>query len=123
MLLVGVGTGLFMTPNTSAIMSSVEARRRGIANGVRSMMQNTGYVVSTALSLGIVTTWLPEREKREAYAGTLKRLGQRSLQELTHGYHVALFVLAAITVIGMAVSLARGTSRPRQVPAGTDLSS
>jgi EmrB/QacA subfamily drug resistance transporter len=71
--LVGIGTGLFMTPNTNAIMSTVDSRRRGVANGVRSMMQNTGYVVGTALSLGIVTTWLPSHEKAEAYAGTLSR--------------------------------------------------
>jgi EmrB/QacA subfamily drug resistance transporter len=106
--LVGIGTGLFMTPNTSSIMSTVDARRRGIANGVRSMMQNTGYVVSTALSLGIVTTWLPPHEKAEAYAGTLSRLGEPSLSKLTHGYHVAFTVLAALTVVGMVVSLLRG---------------
>jgi MFS family permease len=105
---VGLGTGLFMTPNTTSIMSTVDARRRGVANGVRSMMQNTGYVVGTALSLGIVTTWLPPHEKAEAYAGTLSRLGPKSLSNLTHGYHVAFFVLAAITVVGMAASLLRG---------------
>ena len=109
--LVGIGTGLFMTPNTSSIMSTVDAQRRGIANGVRSMMQNTGYVVSTALSLGIVTTWLPAHEKAEAYAGTLSRLGEPSLSELTHGYHVAFFVLAALTVVGVFVSLLRGPQR------------
>lgn len=109
--LIGVGTGVFMTPNTSSIMSTVDAARRGIANGVRSMAQNTGYVVSVALSLGIVTSSLPSREKRAAYAGTLSRLGARSLAHLTHGYHVALLVLAALTVVGMAASLARGTTR------------
>jgi len=106
--LVGAGTGLFMTPNTNAIMSTVDARRRGVANGVRSMMQNTGYVVGTALSLGIVTTWLPSHEKAEAYAGTLSRLGERSLADLTHGYHVAFVVLAAISAVGMVASLLRG---------------
>ena len=109
--LVGIGTGLFMTPNTNSIMSTVDARRRGVANGVRSMMQNTGYVVGTALSLGIVTTWLPSREKAEAYAGTLSRLGADSLAGLTHGYHVAFFVLAAISGAGMVASLLRG-ARP-----------
>jgi MFS family permease len=105
---VGLGTGLFMTPNTNAIMSTVDAGRRGVANGVRSMMQNTGYVVGTALSLGIVTTWLPVDEKQEAYAGTLSRLGEHSLSALTHGYHVAFFLLAAISAVGMVTSLLRG---------------
>jgi EmrB/QacA subfamily drug resistance transporter len=107
--LIGVGTGVFMTPNTSSIMSTVDAARRGIANGVRSTAQNSGYVVSVALSLGIVTSSLPPAEKRAAYAGTLSRLGTDSLSHLTHGYHVALFVLAASTVVGIAASLARGS--------------
>jgi EmrB/QacA subfamily drug resistance transporter len=111
LLLVGLGTGLFMTPNTASIMSTVDERRRGVANGIRSMTQNTGFVVGTALSLGIVTTWLPTAEKQEAYAGTLSRLGARSLSELTHGYHVAFAALAAITVVGLAASLLRGSQQ------------
>jgi EmrB/QacA subfamily drug resistance transporter len=105
--LIGVGSGIFLTPNTSSIMSSVEPARRGIANGIRSMSQNSGYVVSVALSLGIVTSALPPEQKREAYAGTLSRLGPQSLAHLTHGYHLALLVLAAMTVLGAAASLAR----------------
>jgi EmrB/QacA subfamily drug resistance transporter len=119
--LIGVGTGVFMTPNTSSIMSTVDAARRGIANGVRSMAQNTGYVVSVALSLGIVTSSLPPDEKRAAYAGTLSRLGSSSLAHLTHGYHVALLVLAALTVVGMAASLARGSSHAVEEPSTIDL--
>ena len=105
--LIGVGTGIFMTPNTSAIMSTVEPARRGIANGVRSMTQNSGFVVSVALSLGIVTSALPPEQKRQAYAGTLSQLGPQSLAHLTHGYHLALLVLAGMTVFGAVASLAR----------------
>lgn len=106
--LVGAGSGLVLTPNTNSIMATVAPARRGIANGVRSTMQNTGYLVSVALSLGIVTSALPAREKREAYAGTISKLGHASLAHLTHGYHVALFVLAGVSVAGAAVSLLRG---------------
>jgi MFS family permease len=118
--LIGVGTGIFMTPNTSSIMASVEPARRGIANGVRSMLQNSGYAVSIALSLGIVTSALPANEKREAYAGTLSRLGPTSLEQLTHGFHVALYVLAGITVLGGAVSLLRGNAQGRAGPVEPD---
>jgi EmrB/QacA subfamily drug resistance transporter len=45
----GVGSGLFASPNTSAIMSSVPARHRGSASGMRSTFQNSGM----ALSIGI----------------------------------------------------------------------
>src|SRR6195952_679669 len=45
----GVGTGMFAAPNTSAIMSSVPARQRGVASGMRATFQNSG----TALSIGV----------------------------------------------------------------------
>jgi MFS family permease len=48
----GIGNGLFASPNTSAIMSSVPAHRRGVASGMRSTFQNSGM----ALSIGIFFT-------------------------------------------------------------------
>jgi MFS family permease len=44
----GIGGGMFASPNSSSIMSSVPARRRGVASGMRSTFQNSG----TALSIG-----------------------------------------------------------------------
>ena len=45
----GVGSGMFASPNTSSIMSSVPARLRGVASGMRATFQNSG----TALSIGV----------------------------------------------------------------------
>ena len=45
----GVGVGLFSAPNSASIMSSVPARERGAASGMRSTFQNSG----TALSIGV----------------------------------------------------------------------
>ncbi|GAA4492052.1 MFS transporter [Actinoallomurus oryzae] len=45
----GIGTGMFSSPNSSAIMSSVPARQRGAASGMRSTFQNSG----TSLSIGV----------------------------------------------------------------------
>jgi hypothetical protein len=88
-------------------MASIPARRRGIANGVRSMMQNSGYVVSVALSLAIITSPLATPAKRAAYAGTLSSLPTRVLDAFTTGCRVALLVLAGMTVAGMVASLWR----------------
>jgi len=48
-LVNGMGSGMFSAPNTSAIMSSVPARHRGAASGMRSTFQNSG----TSLSIGV----------------------------------------------------------------------
>jgi MFS family permease len=45
----GLGSGLFASPNTSSIMSSVPAYDRGAASGMRSVFQNSGM----SLSIGI----------------------------------------------------------------------
>jgi MFS family permease len=45
----GIGSGMFGAPNSSSIMGSVPAGRRGAASGMRSTFQNSG----TALSIGV----------------------------------------------------------------------
>ncbi len=45
----GIGVGMFSAPNSASIMSSVPARQRGAASGMRSTFQNSG----TALSIGV----------------------------------------------------------------------
>ena len=45
----GIGLGMFSSPNSASIMSSVPAEHRGVASGMRSTFQNTG----TALSIGV----------------------------------------------------------------------
>ncbi|WP_198533411.1 MFS transporter [Streptomyces sp. AcH 505] len=49
LLLNGLGQGMFSSPNTSAIMGSVQPEYRGVASGMRSTFQNSG----TALSIGV----------------------------------------------------------------------
>ncbi|NKY30168.1 MFS transporter [Nocardia gamkensis] len=48
-LVNGIGSGLFFSPNTAAIMSSVPAAQRGAASGMRGTLFNGG----NALSMGI----------------------------------------------------------------------
>lgn len=54
LFLMGMGMGLFASPNTTDIMNSVPAHQRGVASGMRATFQNTG----TTLSIGIIFTML-----------------------------------------------------------------
>jgi MFS family permease len=45
----GIGAGMFSSPNTASIMSSVPAAHRGAASGMRATFQNSG----TAMSIGV----------------------------------------------------------------------
>ena len=58
--LVGIGSGMFNSPNTAAMMGAVPMHRRGVAAGARVMLQNTGAVISIAFVMAIVTAAVPE---------------------------------------------------------------
>ncbi len=54
LLLSGIATGMFTSPNSSSIMGSVPAAQRGVAAGMRATYLNTG----TAVSISVVFTLL-----------------------------------------------------------------
>jgi EmrB/QacA subfamily drug resistance transporter len=111
--LTGFGFGFFLTPNTTSIMSAVARQRRGIANGVRSMLQNTGFVVSTALALAISTSSLLPDAKSQAYAGTLSHLSTASVGTFAAGCRTAMLVMAAATAAAIVASFSRGATLSR----------
>ena len=55
-LIVGAGSGLFASPNTSAVMGAVPAEKRGMGAGARMMLTQVGFMISIALALGLVTS-------------------------------------------------------------------
>jgi len=60
LLIMGIGNGMFGSPNIAAIMNSVPPEDRGVASGMRSMLQNSGMVVSMALFFTIVIVSLTQ---------------------------------------------------------------
>ncbi len=70
----GIGGGMFAAPNSASVMSSVPARYRGAASGMRATYQNSG----TALSIGVFFSLMIA-----GLAGTLPQTLTRGLQQ--HG--------------------------------------
>jgi len=52
--LIGIGNGMFASPNTASIMNSVPPQHRGVASGMRSTLQNAGQTMSIAIFFTIV---------------------------------------------------------------------
>jgi MFS family permease len=65
----GIGSGLFASPNTSAIMSSVPARHRGVASGMRSTFQNSGMSLSIGIFFSLMIAGLAATLPRTLSAG------------------------------------------------------
>jgi MFS family permease len=70
----GIGGGMFAAPNSSSIMSSVPARYRGVASGMRSTYQNSGTALSIGVFFSLMIVGLASALPR-ALAGGLQRLG------------------------------------------------
>jgi MFS family permease len=65
----GIGSGLFASPNTSAIMSSVPARDRGAASGMRSTFQNSGMSLSIGIFFSLMIAGLAATLPRTLTSG------------------------------------------------------
>jgi EmrB/QacA subfamily drug resistance transporter len=114
MFIVGIGSGMFNSPNTAAMMGTVPAKRRGIAAGARTMLQNTGAVISIAFVLAIITAAVPQDVLLKIFSGVTSGLSDAQLAPFISNMHTALWVLAITSLVGAAVSLLR----PRHGPEG-----
>ncbi len=112
LVLLGVGQGLFMSPNSSAVLGSVPGRRVGTASGTLAQMRVTGQALGIALSAAIVATRMPVH-----LVGSVPQS-----VALADAIHDAFTVAAAVCAIGIVTSLVRGSGRRHlpneRVPAG-----
>jgi MFS family permease len=112
LLLVGVGSGMFNSPNTAAMMGVVPAHRRGVAAGARTLLQNTGAVLSIAFVMAIVTSAIPKSTLFAVFSGLTRGLSAAKLDPFIANMHVALWTLAGVSLAGTIVCLLRPSHRP-----------
>jgi EmrB/QacA subfamily drug resistance transporter len=109
LVLLGVGQGLFMSPNSSAVLGSVPRARVGTASGTLAQMRVNGQALGIALSGAIVATRLPIHLGAVG-AGVTGAAAQRIAQ--AEAIHDAFLVAAIVCSLGIVASLVRGPSRP-----------
>src|SRR5439155_1601139 len=59
LLINGVGTGLFTSPNNSAVMGAVRPGRVGTAAGLLATSRNLGMALGTATAAAVIALRLP----------------------------------------------------------------
>jgi EmrB/QacA subfamily drug resistance transporter len=109
LILLGVGNGMFVSPNISSIMRSVPPNRRGVASGFRTTLFNVGGTASAGLGILLITTGIPY----SLFSNLLRSmdpasLGQVPEQEFITGFKVAAFVFAIINTCAIIPSFLRG---------------
>ncbi|HEY7024698.1 MAG TPA: MFS transporter [Candidatus Limnocylindrales bacterium] len=115
-LIVGAGSGLFNSPNTSAVMGVVPPAKRGIGSGIRAMLTNTGFVVSIALAIGLITTAMSPEVMVAVFSGTQTGTSGIDLNPFINALRLAFAAGVVVSLIGAGVSLLRGGHRSWEEP-------
>jgi len=110
-LIIGAGSGLFASPNTSAVMGVVPPAKRGIGAGMRMMLTQTGFIVSIALAIGLVTSAMDPTVLVSIFSGT--QVGGQGIDmgPFIGALHVAFAAGVVASLAGAVVSMMRGGNR------------
>lgn len=104
-IILGIGQGLFQSPNNNSILSSVPDIKIGIASGVNSLMRFLGMTVGAALSITIFET-----SKSLILNGTIHVKIINEITAFIGGYHIALISGAILALIAAILSFQRETN-------------
>lgn len=100
LIIIGFGFALFSSPNTNAVMSSVEKKFYGVASATLGTMRLTGQMLSTGIATLILTI----------YVGNVQ-IAPENYSFFLGGEKTAFIVFAALCFAGIFASFARGKVR------------
>jgi EmrB/QacA subfamily drug resistance transporter len=112
--LMGLGGGMFWSPNTSAAMNSAPLPRLGIASATLATLRQTGMVTSFAVALAVAAGSLPHQAVMSLFIGTNITLGSQSMQAFTFGIKNAFLVSTFLCLVAAGFSFVRGKENRRQ---------
>ena len=108
MALMGGGSGLFVSPNTNAIMSSVEPHTRGAAAGILNMLNNTGSMLSIAIVFPLALSQIPFSAIQQVFiTGGGMGAFSSAIPPFLSGLHLAFFVSFVLSIIAAIVAALR----------------
>jgi EmrB/QacA subfamily drug resistance transporter len=101
---VGLGTGIFISPNNSALMGSAPRSRQGIAAGILATARNFGMVLGVGLAGAIFTTVLAHSESVGILSSGIANNVQLGLYR---AIQVSFMVSAGVVFLGVFTTAAR----------------
>ena len=113
MLLIGVGMGVFQSPNNSAIMGAAPRNRLGIASGMLSMTRTLGQTTGIALLGALFASAL------SIYAGQPTDISAASPEVISSALHDQFLLVAGLIGIGLVLALLAWRRERRAASAAT----
>ena len=98
--LLGVGFALFSSPNTNAVMSSVEKKCYGVASGTLGTMRLVGQMLSMGIAMTLFAVFIGQVE-----------IGPSNYPGLLSAIQTGFLIMTVLCVGGIYPSLARGKMR------------
>jgi drug resistance transporter, EmrB/QacA subfamily len=95
-ILLGLGSGMFNSPNNSSVMSSVPPQKLGLAGGINSLVRNLGMISGIAFSVSLFEAW-----------GGVSRPQPDQIPVFMSAYHKVMLVAMGIALVAALVSLNR----------------
>ena len=99
LVIMGAGFSLFSSPNSNAIMSSVEKRQLGNASGMLGTMRNVGQTLSMAIALMLLAIYMGQ-----------EKINPDNYPQLMNSMKVGFIVFSILCFAGIFASLARNKS-------------
>jgi EmrB/QacA subfamily drug resistance transporter len=96
LLLMGIGFGLFSSPNTNAIMSSVEKRHLGVASGIVGTMRMIGQMMSMGIAMMLISLYIGKEP-----------ISADTYPQLMSAMKTGFIIFSVLSVSGIFASLAR----------------
>ncbi len=104
----GLGSGLFQSPNTSAVMAAVPPERRGITSSVRALLNNLGMVLSMAIATPVLLGSVSMDQMMEMFVVGGTNMPMAVQEAVTGGIAFAFVVATLLTVPAVLASALRG---------------
>ncbi len=108
MIIMGIGSGMFFSPNTNTIMGNVPPGKRGIASGTRTMMTNIGSIISLVITLAVITSTMTSEALQGLFTGTQIGSEGINITLFMNGLHFVFWFSFIISLIGAFLSYLRG---------------
>ena len=96
LVILGLGIGMFQSPNNSSIMSSVPQKKLGISGSIGSVVRHVGMVSGTALAVTLFDVWGGK---------TIPTPGQKPV--FMNAFHLVMLTAMAISLAAAIISFNR----------------
>ncbi|HOT93738.1 MAG TPA: MFS transporter [Methanoregulaceae archaeon] len=100
LMTIGLGYGLFSSPNTNAIMGAVERRFYGVASGMVATMRLIGQLLSLEIVMLALVIFVGRVQLTDLYD-----------EDLLGAIRISFAVFAVLCTVGVCISLARGNRK------------